>query len=193
MIICFYSSYMLKDFRFKTYLFIAIAILVILALIYILIFQIFFKTSFSSCAILDEKYCKTGKLVIASNGVAIGFKLPVGSAIYSPFDGTSVGLSDDMALGNKTYKIFEIEHYSGSKIDENSVRFSVISLLDSTNTNIYVKKGDPLAIIKLDSEISGLKGNYNVVMYFSKFDKEKRYFLPDNNGNLLKKFFGDVN
>jgi len=128
-----------------------------------------------SCIVLEEKYCRTVKLVTINGALIAAFELPAGVPIFSPYAGAKSFL---MYPGRHQYKI---SIYKGIKLNDDW--YKTKSILDITFTgdtnmaNQEVSKGDILAITgETNVTDSSVTGAHNLLMYFTKNESD----TPDN-------------
>jgi len=148
----------------------------------------------SSCVILDEEYCKKGK-VAKEKGfewVRIGFNIP-GANVYSPTDGTLQPLYFQLPEG-KGYPLFYIETSEGEfiafenmilnpdleeEMEKGSPRVSTIEFppekpggATTTRKLIQVKKGELIGKISDKFYVEG----YNLGIFFPTIKSARQYF-----------------
>ena len=157
---------------------------------------------FSSCVVLDEEHCKKGEALYNENNefVGIGFSLPEGTKIYSPFDGFLDNLLAREIFEGALHTGFEIIKAGG---DEQRNYFSVVGGLKTTiqpEEPIFpeepervaeepVEKGQSVAIVTGDQKIITPDGekDYDIAIYIIKYDSLEN--LWTHNIDLLQEFF----
>ena len=162
------------------------------------------KEGFSSCIILDEEYCNKGELIYypgdyGSGFIGLGFTLPEGTKIYSPFKGLVDGLAGAQ-LGQQIFGSL----YTGFEILDTSdpewgwkhqrdyiwVLGGVRAIIETTPmfTENPVEKGQPVVEVTKNQKIITPDGKeYDIVITFTHYDADSNIW--SYNEELLNKFF----
>lgn len=147
------------------------------------------QIKFSSCVILDEKYCKTGKLVYSNgNFYGLGFNLPTGSKVYSLFDGLMLPSNSFLVNGKSYSGVSSYQNVGPKKTDV--IGFVLIvgskSYLKTNSSERYpAKKGDVIA--QIGNVESNLQNKYSVIISIRKYNPLTKYQEP--NLELTKTYF----
>lgn len=147
-----------------------------------------------SCLILEEKYCGKGKFLpdpINSNNVAVGFKLPNGTTVFSPEGGDYSTLIS--VLKNKPdEKISSAILIKSLKGDQIYYYRLMINLnKDEMWKDKKVSKGDVLTVVN-DIKKIDFFGDYNLVFTLGGYDNSKKEIISTSVKvkeifNLIKK------
>lgn len=142
----------------------------------------------SSCVIFEEKYCRKGEIVYNQGKFyGLGFKIPEGTRVYSPFDGSYTS-GNKVTLSNKTYTAVSVFQNPTRVISESTIGVYVIAstrktLLYPGLPSLFVTKGRLIA--EIDNE--KIDEDYTVILSFRRFNSSTKYIEPDI--NLSKEFF----
>ena len=153
-----------------------------------LIFKIFGeKSPFSSCVILEEKFCKKGeKVYIKGEFSGLGFNLPEETKIFAPYDGF-------FSPGNFHFpKEKGFEEYPGISFHKTPKRgesvgmaFSKINFkIDLKRPGSPVKKGEVIGLIA-EGKIEPL-GDYNFFLILADKEAKTMPILPNNYWKFFK-------
>lgn len=140
-----------------------------------------------SCLILPEKYCKTGEIARTKDGkpVLIGFQLPPGTPVFTPFAGTlsmpSIPLDHEgqsaIYPGLAIYSdevVFDLGH------DRPLLSFTMVLPDQSVAARLSPK---PLAkgelIIATTRADTRLLGKYDLLVYFGRANTDIKMFEND--------------
>ena len=162
----------------------------------------------SSCVVLDEGYCKKGEPLYDKNNkfIGLGFDLPVGAKIYSPFDGyidNNIGVE---IFPNQLQKGFSVSTRQADKqMDVFTVVGSIKTIvkpehivsLETPELLVHqaIKKGkvvatvekSPIRIIAPDGEKS-----YAIAVDFATYGLASGS-QTEHDLDLFQQFFGDNN
>ena len=138
--------------------------------------------STSTCVILPQSYCDTGKLIsypagsaYPGNPVHVAFSLPAGTNIYLPFDVSQFGPPGKSAnIGGKKYPITVADSKDGRYY------ISIVGKID--DVNFSKNKGGYLGKVN-GAPVSAI-GNYDFVVTFFDTNSANSADL-----NLAKQFF----
>lgn len=161
------------------------------------------KEGFSSCIILDEEYCNKGEIIYDkdtylgydSGFIGLGFTLPEGTKIYSPFK----GLADEVGViffGGSGLYGFEIldasdpewgwKHQRDYLFVGGGVR-KIIEMKPMFTEN-PVEKGQAIAEVTKNQKIITPDGKeYDIAIAFMHYDADSNIW--SYNEELLNKFF----
>ncbi|MFA5742622.1 MAG: hypothetical protein WCX77_02890 [Candidatus Paceibacterota bacterium] len=156
------------------------------------------------CLILDEKYCNGGTPIYneQKDFIGLGFNLPKGTKIYSPFDGTIDNDIVTQKMSSGLYYGFEISETcnSGEGKDQQRNFFSVFGDIKTIksdkpyfpeNPNRLVS--DPVQKQQIVAETLGKSkittpdGNYDIVIDFTALDLNKN--ILSQKIEYLEQFF----
>lgn len=181
--------------RLKIFLIILLSIAcVVLFIIDLTLFQggAFWKKSpFSSCVVLEEKFCKKGEPVYYQNRfLGLGFLLPQETPIFAPFSGnftrTPTFILKKNGRENKYPGIsLHFEDYQ-EKIKDLGFSAMVFDRTSSKGARTgNIQKGEVLGYVS--QEKIDFFGDYNLVVYFT--EREHGQGTHDFSQSLLKKYF----
>ncbi len=130
-----------------------------------------------SCLVIDEVFCGSGKVVkwIPPYGpperYLIGFKLPKGTKIFSPFDGYYQAPTGGKVLINPQAKIAQVGLNSKDYISLDDVVFAAIGGIEPDPKSRQVLKGEVIAEVSDPTFRVLPEFEYNVVFEIAKFDR----------------------
>ncbi len=148
----------------------------------------------SGCLVLDEQFCDQEKLVYNSKGalVGLGFKLPKGTKIYSPFESTIAIVDKKIQIEGNTYpasSLFDTTHLFnttyGAYWQGKETIFTTLGYHQVKNKDIFAK-GDVFALVG-DPIVDSKLGDYNLILTFRFLSLKTTTWYTDI--NLLKQFF----
>lgn len=144
-----------------------------------------------NCLVLEQKYCRMGKAISRDGKLAfVGFKLPRGTFIFAPFDGSFSNASTFFVKKGEEYIT-----YPGISVDvssdagrypERSFTAAYYDLENRSEELIAVtRKGEVVG--RVLEKVLTEYGDYNLLVSFSEFDQESKMFSP--NEKELKRLF----
>lgn len=140
-----------------------------------------------SCLVFEKKYCDSGEVFKYQEYTMLGFNLPEGIPIFSPFDGQL----------NTSRAYFNDETYDSISVIKNpdlhapnQSGFSILGAVESIiEPDLFdrapVSIGEIVAVI--GSVSTNLPNGYNIVISMETYDESVRFLTPDN--ELLREFF----
>lgn len=143
----------------------------------------------SSCVILDEQYCNDGKPIYENSQlIAVGFKLPTGSKVYSPFKG-KMEKNTALQLNDKAYPSVELMDISKDDwgLSPERTYFSAVGYFQQGEIATETLEEKQLIITVGDITIDSSLGDYNLILNFKKYNLEKNEWSNDT--NLLEQYF----
>ncbi len=130
----------------------------------------------STCVILDEQYCDTGKLVSKNGSYFAGFKLPQGANIYAPFGGVFTVTSQN--INGVKYLVGTLDPSlimpPNPYLPTSSTEQFVALASFATTTNKTVQEGGLLGTAG-----SQTYDGYNLAISLNSYSIQKKYFIPD--------------
>ncbi len=145
----------------------------------------------STCVILDQQYCNSGKLVQKNGVYYIGFNLPANAKIYAPFDGVFItsGNLAQIKIGNTTYQMGTLNPTSIMPPNEYAPtnltpQFVAVAAFPQ-ESNISVNKGQLLGVVG-NQKFNG----FNLVISLNTFNEQVKYFTPSL--SLIKQYFPNL-
>jgi len=151
------------------------------------------KNNSFSCLLLDNQYCSLGKPVYnqAKEFIGIGFKLPVGSKIYAPFEKAKLDEKQInlVQIGTNFYPAgVLLDTTAGSSCETKTFLMAYGSPQLNTSQESF-KKGEPFAYAG-KTVVNKDLGDYDLILGFREFDSKAGGWR--NNLDLLKQFFPDL-
>lgn len=116
-----------------------------------------------TCLILPQQYCDKGLRISYLGHDAIGFDLPGDTPVYMPFDGAYFDETPD----GKDFSRMRLG------INDTSSFVAIVGRhAPFSDSNVVLKKGDPLAIVVVtpEDEPVDFSTNSNVIMYAEDYD-----------------------
>jgi len=152
------------------------------------------EKSFLSCVILEEQFCDQGKPIYDINNqlLGLGFKLPVGTKVYSPFKG-QVEKNTTFKLNDKAYPSFGIMDISKDDWGMSPERtyFSIVGYFQNEIPDETLQIEGKAQVVELSGMvIDESLGDYNLILNFMKYNLEKNEW--SNDVDLLKQFFPNI-
>jgi hypothetical protein len=131
-----------------------------------------------SCLILEEKYCKRGKLLTSpgrDGDMVVGFNLPQGTIVFSPDDGyfSSVLSILEKKPNEKTSPAILIESTKGSQV----YYYRLVTNLSKEEMWKSKKVGKGEALTILNDENIDFFGDYNLVFSLIGYDKSEEKII----------------
>jgi hypothetical protein len=153
------------------------------------------------CTILDEEYCSQGELVYDGEElVGLGFKLPEGSKIYSPFKGLYEGGGKEtlVEIDSKHYPTFDLMDITKDDWGQQDIQtffFAIGShkLAIEEDEEVKIEKGQvfvSLGSLIVRNSFGESLDDYNLILTFRDVDTQTGEW--SNNLNLLKEFFSYI-
>lgn len=147
-----------------------------------------------SCLILDDQYCGSGKLIYDNNNqpIGLGFKLPKGNKIYSPFKGKMESTDTKVQIEGILYRasvLLDVTKDDWS-LQETRTIFAALGYhqLPEANKETFAK-GDVFALTR-DSVVDPKLGDYNLILTFRVFSLKTNNWYTDL--NLLRQYFKNI-
>lgn len=142
----------------------------------------------SSCVVLDEAYCKAGKVVnYQGKFFGLAFKVPKDAKIYAPFKGV-VDASKTYTLDKKQYLSLTVDFQLLPKADKDNTSFSAVTFAESIFSDNKTEQGQDIG--KVSEKTISIFGDYNLVLRFERFNPKTK--LLETDFDLFKKYFDYV-
>jgi len=152
------------------------------------------------CLILDDEYCFQGELVYDGEQlVGLGFKLPEGSKIYSPFKGLYEGSEEILVeIDGKYYPTLSLMDISKEDWGRQEIQtfFFVIGFHQfalEVNEQVEIEKGElftSLSSLTIKNSLNESLGDYNLILAFRDANTKNGQWL--NNFDTLNEFFNYI-
>lgn len=153
-------------------------LLALLALVATLFVVVRARSLAVPCRVLPQEYCRSGVPVFyGSTFIGLGFRLPAGTPVYTPFEGvfryTSV-----RAFGAGEVWRGIVEVVPNSALDDSAFRMVTFgALTPQTVLNTAVPAGEALGIVS--GESLPLFGDTTFVVSFERYSPSARFFTHD--------------
>ena len=145
----------------------------------------------STCVILDQQYCNSGKLINRNSDYYVAFNLPSSAKIYAPFDGVfmTTGSDGKFVANGKVYQLGTLEPTyilppNTYNPTSSTPQFLVLAGINP-GSDVNVKKGQLLGTVG-----SQVFNGYNLSVSFNTYDTNKLYFTPSL--SLIKQYFPNL-
>ncbi len=145
----------------------------------------------SSCFILDEEFCTQGEFVYNIYGylVGLGFRLPKGTKVYTPFKGMMESDDEKVEIEYGVYRASVLLDTSKDDWARQETRtiFTALGYHKREEENKkQFNKGDVFVLVG-DSPVDPKLGDYNLILNFRVFYNRTGQWYTDI--NLLREFF----